>query len=136
MEKETAEIAGQAAKAAADSGLLGWIGGIIVGAFAWLLNRYHRSIGHRINNNSAAIGALSGVVALKADSKVVDRMLENQATIFTQQRQDRELFVGRLTQISDDIHKSHAHLIEEVGDRPTRDEVNRLIELHQARRSS
>lgn len=121
MEKETAEAVGRAV--AENPGLVAAAFGTVMTVFGWLGNKVYRSIGHRINNNTQAISALSSVVAQKADAKVVDRVLENQAILFTQQREDRELFVGRLTKISDDMHGAHERLLAALGERPTREEL-------------
>lgn len=121
MEKETAEAI------VTNPGLIATIGGAVVTVFGWLANKFYRSIGHRINNaQQAAASATTLAVDLsrtKADNSDLERVLENQATLFTQQREDKDQILGEIRNLSNTIHTQHANVLRELGVRPTREEL-------------
>jgi low affinity Fe/Cu permease len=135
MEKETAEAVGRAV--ADNPGLIG--GGIafIAAIFGWLLRMLYRAIGHRITAasqaaSSAAATALAVEERRRNDIKDVHEKLDGH---IARDIDMHEQVLGAMHAQTSKLGDIHAAIEKALGERPTRDEVNRLIELHQSQRA-
>jgi biopolymer transport protein ExbB/TolQ len=130
MQKETTEVVGQGVKVALDSGIIGWLGTIIAAVFAWLLNRYHRSIGHRISSASAAAAAAAAAAALVEDRRREDTTdLHRKLDAHISRDVDiHERLLTAITEQTRTLGSIHASLERELGSRPTREEVREMMQ--------
>lgn len=65
---------------------------------------------------------------LKADQAEVNRQRDNIAELFRQQREDRAAIMAELRNTNELLGEIHVGVTRELGDRPTREEVERMIE--------
>lgn len=110
-------------------------GGVLATAFGWLLNRLYRNIGHRISDASQAAAAATAAVALVEERRRNDTIALH-GKLDGHIERDIEMHGQVLEAMREQTSKLgdiHSSIEKALGDRPTRDEVNHLIELHQGR---
>lgn len=107
------------------------------GAFATLLGVLTRllygAIGHRITGaEQAAASAAAAAERVEArrreDSIDIHRKMD---AAISRATDSHDLLIGALTRQGETLGEIHASLQQALGERPTRDEVTRLIQLHQ-----
>lgn len=112
-------------------------GGIVAGAFGWLIARVYKALGHRINEahataNSAVTLATQVEQRRRDDVKDVHHKLDGHI------QRDIEAH-GELMSVmreqTNKLSEIHTALVRDLGERPTRAEVQGMIELRQGRRT-
>jgi hypothetical protein len=119
-----------------DKGVLAALAAPVLAGAGWMVNKIWRGIGHRIANAEHAAAAAS--VAVEAvEARRREDVIALQKGFSEHIARDVDMHERLLEAMSDQTSKLgeiHVSLTRALGDRPTRDEVVRLIELHQAAR--
>lgn len=129
MEKETAEAVGRAV--AENPGMLAVAGGGVLTLLGWLGRRLFGNIGHRITAASQA-AASAAAAAAAADSRRRDDTIEIHRKLDGHIERDIDMHGQVLEQMREQtsaLGRIHVSLEHALGERPTRDEVIRLIDL-------
>lgn len=121
MEKETADVV------VTNTGLFTTASGLVIALMGWLANKVFRSIGHRITDvhgiASNAVEACALLEKNKADNTEVQRVLDNQATLFEQQRDDSQRTMAAISTLTTSFNNFAVNVERELGRRPTREEI-------------
>lgn len=110
-------------------------GGALATLLGVLTRLLYRAIGHRISTAEQTAAS-----AARAAEKVEERRREDSISLHQRlgEHIDRDvemhgLLRATMQEQTSKLGDIHASLERALGERPTRDEVNRLIELHQSR---
>ena len=90
-----------------------------------------------VKSNNTKIRNLEAILATKADNSRMEKLADNLATAFQQQREDKQTLIsemredkkeitGMLSLLSTQISAQHSTILTELGKRPTRDEVSEI----------
>lgn len=127
MEKESAEALGRAV--AENPGLIAVAGGAVLTLFGWLGKRLYGNLGHRITAASQAAVAATSAVALVEDRRRQDTTALH-AKLDGHIERDIDmhgLVLGAMREQTDKLGDIHASLERALGERPTREEVYRIV---------
>lgn len=112
-------------------------GGILATIIGWCANKVYGNLSHRITSASHAAASASAAVE-KSEERRRQDVIAIHKRIEEHAEEDRRTFAAVNAAINENtsmLGHIHADLQKALGDRPTRDEVNRLIELHQGAKS-
>jgi len=113
-----------------NSGLVGWISGVVLAVFAWLGNRFYRAISHRITMAHESARAAAKLAA-EGEDRRRDDVKEIYKSLNGHIERDIDMHdkvLGALGEQTSTLHGIHTSLLTEMSKRPTREEVDKRLQ--------